>query len=141
MEFYIKMRHRYLRAVLSSSSKYTRKILHTLEPGSEILQDLKSSKYCSQSGLFQSGHGLRTDLHKAFEPGKWNPARSQLSKSCSQSELFQPGHELGPDLHIQLSWSFWILHTSTALDILQLYYMSKSLFKIIRIWWNFIFGI
>ena len=38
--------------------------LHTaLEPGSEILQDPKSSKSCNQLGLFQSGHELRLDLH------------------------------------------------------------------------------
>ena len=38
--------------------------LHTaLEPGSEILQDPKSSKSCNQLEQFQSGHELRLDLH------------------------------------------------------------------------------
>ena len=38
--------------------------LHTaLDPGSEILQDPKSSKSCKQLEQFQSGHELRLDLH------------------------------------------------------------------------------
>ena len=70
-----------------------------MEQGSEILQDLKSSKYCSQPELFQPGHGLRPDLHTALEPGSEILQDPKLSKSCCKSQTTQLGQELQPDLH------------------------------------------
>ena len=53
----------------------------------------------SQSELFQPGHELRPDLHKALEPGSEILQDPKLRKSCNKSELFQPGQEPQHDLH------------------------------------------
>ena len=47
--------------------------VHPSHPGGEILQHPKIEQNANQSELFQSGHGLRPDLHTALEPGSEIP--------------------------------------------------------------------